>query len=187
MRCISFLSKCYYCVLFGRPQRGHLMERKVEGQLRHPQPIENTGRLAERRDQGLDRPDGMPFEREEEPPFKKSRPSPPRPLFSEQEISEIRGQHRDSPEHFPYERNEFHEPWRHDSIRQPPPEFFNNQGPHLGSRFPRDAPFPPRGLPREFLRPPQHFTGEVEIPMELALDNESEILRSVSNFFMQKG
>jgi hypothetical protein len=164
------------------------MERKIEGRLRHPQAVENTGRLVERRDQGLDRPDGMAFERGEEPPFKKSRPSPPKPLFSEKEIFEIREQHRDSPEHFPYERTEFHEPWRHD--RQAPPEFFNNQGPHLGARFPppRDAPFPPQGLPREFLRPPQHFPGEVEIPMELTLDNESEILRSVSIFLsMQKG
>ncbi len=159
----------------------------MEGRLRHPQPVDNTGRLAERRDQGFDRPDGMAFERVigEEPPFKKSRSSPPRPLFSEKEISEIREKRRDSPEHLPFERTEFHEPWRHENIRPPPPpEFFNNHGPHLGPRFPppRDAPF--RGMPREFLRPPPHVSGDVEIPMELALDNESEILRSVSLYFL---
>lgn len=173
-------------IVFDRPHRGHLLEGNMDGRLQHPQPVDNTGRLPDRRDQGFDRPDGVAFEcgPGEEPPFKKSRSSPPRPLFSEKEISEIREKRHDSPDH-PFEQTGYHEPWRHENIRQPPPEFFDNQGPHLGLRpphfpLPRDAPFAPRGMPREFLRPPQHFPGELEIPMELALDNESEILRSVS-------
>ena len=166
-----------YHLYISRPHRGRALEGTAEGRHRAPQPLDNAGRLPERRDEGFDRPDGIPFDRllGEEPPFKKSRPSPPRPLFSEREISEIRGKRCDSPEHHRYERPQ--EPWRHDNIRQPPPQFFNNQGPHLGPRPPH---FLPRGIPREFLRPPQHFPGDVEIPMELTLDNESHILRSVS-------
>ena len=147
--------------------------------------------MPERRDQGFDRPDGMAYERGvgEEPPFKKSRSSPPRPLFTEREISEIREKRRDSPEHLDHQYDRPDESWRHDNIRQPPPEYFNNQGPHMGPRpphfpHPRDVPFAPPGMPRELLRHPQRFPGDVEIPMELTLDNESEILRSVSFFIL---
>lgn len=163
-----------------------MSEGPIEGRIRPPQPVDNTGRLPERRDQGFDRPDGVPFERgfAEEPPYKISRSSPPRPLFTEREISEIRERRRDSPDH-PLDEwhNEpgFHEPWRHGDNRNPPREFF--QGPPYGPRprfpSPRDAPFAPRGMPNEFLSP--HFPGDIEIPMELTLDNESEILRSVSH------
>ena len=203
LHCTALYCTIFYCYLshclhnnelynmFDRSHRGHALEGANEGRFRNPQPVENTGRLPERRDQGFDRPDGMAYERVvgEEPPFKKSRSSPPRPLFTEKEISEIREKRRDSPERFDqhYERHD--EPWQHDNFRQPPPEYFNNQGTHLGPRPPnipssRGPPFAPAGMHRELLRHSQPFSGDVEIPLELTLDNESEILRSVSLFIL---
>lgn len=193
--------------MFARLPQSHAVVREeaVEGRFCHefPQPVDNTGRLPERREheQGFDRPDGVPPYERVEPPFKKSRPSPPRPLFSEREIFEIREKRCDSPghsDHLPDEwrnnRPGFHEPWRHDggNIRQAPPEFYNNQFPE-GPRPPRFPPphedvqpFGPRDMRGEFLHPPQHFPGDVEIPLELTLDNESAILRSVSYTFCKK-
>lgn len=93
---------------------------------------------------------------------------------------------------------DFHARWHHEEPRAGVnPEFFEQ--PFTGAmppdlreprfRHPDDMHLPPHEgfpthhFPPDFHRHPHHFAGGVEIPMELTLDNESEILRSVSNPF----
>ena len=188
----------------GQPP-GHRGMAERHGRHRHeflPQ-NDNPDRQLERPPQNWLPDPSKPFERGamDEPPDKRARPSSPRPLFSEREITEIRERrHGSPPRGFPHNpprdydgqpNPDWHEQWRHEGphegVRQ---EYFGRpfhddvvpmtlqMFPHPdGVPLPPHKEFPSRFIPPEFNR---HFAGGVEIPLELTLDNESEILRSVS-------
>lgn len=196
-----------------RGQRG-MAERHGRHRHEFPPQNDNPDRLLEAPPRNWLPDPSQPFERVamDEPPDKRGRPSSPRPLFSEREITEIRERHHGSPPRgFPHNpprdydgqsnpdwhiqdlglEPRFHEQWRHEGPHEGVrPEYFerpfHDDVAMTLPRFPHPdgVPLPPhtsRYIPPEFNR---HFAGGVEIPLELTLDNESEILRSVSQPFL---